>query len=959
MNRQPNRILKIKHINIQSLKSKLPIIKHYLAKTKTDILSISETWLTKLDSIFIDNYDIIRLDRQTSGGGACIIIHKSIAYSVVTISGPIDIQHVTIKLHACIRAKHDLFITSLYIPPQTNIESNFFLKFFQGTHSLLLGDLNAHHPTWLSNKTNNTGTMLHNLQTEAKIIMLNNSQATYAPLHRPDYQSILDFALCTEPILQLINGFSITDELRTDHLTIQFNLDTKNNNYSRPQIEIKTTHRLNIDTLDQQLKQITFNNNKFNTQEELEEGVVTLTSKLQNAIETSTTSKIIRFNPDHHLQLPPFIVTKLKNKRKLERELKRTNNKQIKTQINKLNEIIQQEIIKYNSDKWKRQCTELNDYRVSDTKLWRKLEAIDNSTKPKAPKNPTIVINGTPVSDPRIVAEHFSIKQAEIWTEPQDPSFDQQFKQHVDNEQPHLFKRNEPRDQPILTTLEEINAEIKLLKHQKAPGPDKINNTVIKRLPRHIREQLVSIASASLELGYVPKIWKEAVVTMLPKPFKDKFNANSYRGISLLNTLSKILEGVALNRARGWAESNELLSKFQCGFRNFRQTKDQILRMIQDGIVAFNKNEYMGAILVDIEKAFDKVWHNGLLYELEQLKIPAYLGRWLRGYLSGRYFRIRIGKNYSSYKLILASVPQGSRIGPWAFIVYFNKISYCIYFSGKIPRALALFADDLAAWARAKRLKDIMVTLQEVLNNIEQWMNKWRMKVSVDKTIYTIFNKNKQDLSKNIMLTYKNKPLSYERNPKFLGVTLDPGLTLCKYVEITAERAQKRITLIKSIRGKNWGASSKLIMTTYKALVRPILEYVPFATLILPHTNYMKLERIQRAAVRTAFYWPQYKTTSDIYIEKNIQSIRDRAIKLSDRYICKAYRTNIIITELIDNYNILSEFDEGAHCKTIPRPTILGTIKKHNVVCKRYLVATTQSEQMEVYQQQFINNDHS
>ena len=202
----------------------------------------------------------------------------------------------------------------------------------------------------------------------------------------------------------------------------------------------------------------------------------------------------------------------------------------------------------------------------------------------------------------------------------------------------------------------------------------------------------------------MPKIWKEAVVTMLPKPFKDKFNDNRYRGISLLNKLSKILEGVVLNRARGWAESNELLSKFQCGFRNFRQTKDQILLIIQDGIVAFNKNKYMGAILVDIEKAFDKVWHNGLLYELEQLKIPAYLGRWLRGYLSGRYFRIRIGKNYSSYKLILASVPQVSRIGPWAFIVYFNKISYCM---------------------------------------------KWRMKVSVDKTIF-----NKKDV---ILTDYWNE----------------------------------------------------------------------------------------------------------------------------------------------------------------------------------------------------------
>ena len=80
-----------------------------------------------------------------------------------------------------------------------------------------------------------------------------------------------------------------------------------------------------------------------------------------------------------------------------------------------------------------------------------------------------------------------------------------------------------------------------------------------------------------------------------------------------------------------------------------------------------------------------------------------------------------------------------------------------------------------------------------------------------------------------LKLTYKNKQIASERNPKFLGVTLDPSLSLRQYTQNTVERAQKRINLIKSIKGKRWGASSKLIMTTYNALVRPILEYVPYA----------------------------------------------------------------------------------------------------------------------------------
>ena len=71
--------------------------------------------------------------------------------------------------------------------------------------------------------------------------------------------------------------------------------------------------------------------------------------------------------------------------------------------------------------------------------------------------------------------------------------------------------------------------------------------------------------------------------------------------------------------------------------------------MMQDALKAFNNNEYMGAIFVDIEKAFDKVWHSGLLYKLDQLKIPLYLGKWTKSYLTDRFFTVKIdNKNYHS-----------------------------------------------------------------------------------------------------------------------------------------------------------------------------------------------------------------------------------------------------------------------------------------------------------------------
>lgn len=156
----------------------------------------------------------------------------------------------------------------------------------------------------------------------------------------------------------------------------------------------------------------------------------------------------------------------------------------------------------------------------------------------------------------------------------------------------------------------------------------------------------------------------------------------------------------------------------------------------------------MGAIFIDIEKAFDKVWHKGLLHKLDQLRIPAYLGKWIQNYLSSRYFKIKIGKIFSEFKVIEAGVPQGSVLGPILFNIFFNEVSESTLSAEQIDMEvrnklaeLAMFADDLAAWARSKRLKEINSKLQQVLDNIELWMNKWRMKVSTSKTICTVFNK--------------------------------------------------------------------------------------------------------------------------------------------------------------------------------------------------------------------------
>ena len=203
------------------------------------------------------------------------------------------------------------------------------------------------------------------------------------------------------------------------------------------------------------------------------------------------------------------------------------------------------------------------------------------------------------------------------------------------------------------------------------------------------------------------------------------------------------------------------------------------------------------------------------------------------------------------------------------------------------------------------------------------------MKVSINKTTYQVFKKGCKQANA-ITLTYNNKKITSTKNPKFLGITLDPGLRLHHYAEEIAVRAKRRINILRKIKGSNWGASSKLIFITYKVLIRPIIDYVPLATLTMANTNKMKIERLQRSAIRTAIRWPIHTNAQTIY--KNIKSFKidptlDRAFTLTNNYIKKAFINNPLIKDTINNYKKAIPKNDGIFNKKPTRMTILGIIR--------------------------------
>ena len=186
-----------------------------------------------------------------------------------------------------------------------------------------------------------------------------------------------------------------------------------------------------------------------------------------------------------------------------------------------------------------------------------------------------------------------------------------------------------------------------------------------------------------------PDMWKLANVTPIFKKV-DKQLIKNYRPVSLLP--------IIFNNLYSYLHTYNLITKNQSGFRPGDSTTNQLLYLLDEIHQAFDspKSFEVRAVFLDISKAFDKVWHNELIFKLEQNGISGNLLKLFQNYLSNRKQRVVLNGSYSDYSSVQSGVPQGSVLGPLLFLIYTNDLEI------NIKSNVKFFADDTMLFSIVK-----------------------------------------------------------------------------------------------------------------------------------------------------------------------------------------------------------------------------------------------------------------
>lgn len=858
-----NKFFRIALWNANGLTQRRQELALFADTNKIDIMLISETHFTHKNYLNIRGYNIYDTKHPdgTAHGGTAIIIRKNVKHHELTKYEKEHLQATSIEIEEW---NGPLVLSSVYCPPKHTIKSNEFDEYLRtlGPRFIAGGDYNAKHKQWGSRLNTTRGRQLQDTIKTNKYNTASSGEPTYWPTDSNKIPDVLDFFI-TNGIGKTYINVESSLELSSDHTPVIMTISTALiHKTTNPTLHNKKTdwnafskimnERINL-------------NMPLKNEIDIDDANEHLVTVIQETA-WETTPK-----PDNKQQIndyPMDIKNNITIKRRLRRKWQLSRDPIDKKNLNKATKKLKKLIYDYNNNNIQNNLKNLTATQATEYSLWKITKKLK---RPPTQIPPIKKADNQWAKSDNERAETFAEHLASVftsWPAIQSPS-------DHENMIAEFLESPLPMSLPINNfSFTEVQKAIKYkINTKKSPGYDLITGKILNELPKKAIVFLTALFNSVLRTSHIPNQWKVAQIIMIPKPGKPPTEVSSYRPISLLPIISKLFEKLLLSRMNPHIAQEELIPEHQFGFRNSHSTIEQVNRVYDIIRNSLENKKYCSAVFLDIQQAFDKVWHNGLLFKIKS-KLPQFY-LIIKSYLNARKFQVRFGQELSALQPINAGVPQGSVLGPLLYTLY----------TADLPTTedvtVATYADDTAILAADENPSIASRSVQEAVTRVETWLTKWRIRASETKSVHITFTLRKSSCPP---VTLNNQVIPSTDVVKYLGLHLDRRLTWSHHIKTKRKQLDIKVKKLYWLIGRHSQLSTENKLLIYKAIIKPVWTYGIQLWGTASKSNINILQRLQSKILRTIINAPWYVSNKTIHTDLEMDLISKVIQQFSGKY---------------------------------------------------------------------------
>ena len=584
----------------------------------------------------------------------------------------------------------------------------------------MVGDFNGHHPIWSlpGAQNNTTGNAIAQILTNYQDISLNTPSGLVTFIHSATGSpSVIDLCFSSSNI-----AADITVEreecLGSDHFPIKITL-----NKSPASQTITTRKRYKIKTVNWAQWRAGLPNLVWGEDESAESiNRMLIESIKSSSVQIEKTSG--KYNPKYNTPWWDDECERLVSLRKTAKgRLRRCQNAQNIQKLREAENNAKNYIKNLKQKSWQEYASTLTANSPTSS-IWKSIKILRNSYTPPLTFPYTVIIDGNNIlTTPHDIAEssanHFQIIFQTIYNNPHLNEMYFSIQTAIIDETPKEYN--------LPYTPLEIKQSIKALKNT-SPGSDDIENVFIRELPTSYLDFLLRLINKSWIEETMPESWKFALLVPILKAGKDSMSKASYRPISMLSCIGKLMGRMVNDRLDWHIERNLLLSQAQAGFRKQHSTYDQLTLLENKIKKSLSLNQHCLAVFLDLAGAFDAVNHTVVLFKLRKIGISGRMLGWLQSYLLDRKFAVQYNGAMSSTRPIKTGVPQGGLLSPLLFNVLMSDLPV------EDGIQMSLYADDIAIFASGCRPAEVAERIQGQLDSITRWTVEWGQTLNPEKS---------------------------------------------------------------------------------------------------------------------------------------------------------------------------------------------------------------------------------